>query len=316
MRGLLLECQQATLRTDLAQPTPAPDQALLKIRRAGICNTDLELIKGYMGFQGILGHEFVAEVIDGPQTLIGQRVVGEINVACGQCDLCQRGIPSQCRQRTTVGIDRHDGAFAEYMTLATRNLYVVPDSVSDDEAVFVEPLAAAFELLESVHISPHDRVILIGAGKLGILCAQVLKLTGADLSVVVRRPQPAALLKQWNIPTTMLDALPKQRAQIVVDCTGTAEGFEAALDLVEPRGTILLKSTYADLPKANLTRIVIDEVRVIGSRCGSFPAALRGLENNLVDVLPLIEARYPLDESVRALEHAAKPSTLKVLLDF
>lgn len=316
MRGLLLECQQATLRTDLAQPTPAPDQALLKIRRAGICNTDLELIKGYMGFQGILGHEFVAEVIDGPQTLIGQRVVGEINVACGQCDLCQRGIPSQCRQRTTVGIDRHDGAFAEYMTLATRNLYVVPDSVSDDEAVFVEPLAAAFELLESVHISPHDRVILIGAGKLGILCAQVLKLTGADLSVVVRRPQPAALLKQWNIPTTMLDALPKQRAQIVVDCTGTAEGFEAALDLVEPRGTILLKSTYADLPKANLTRIVIDEVRVIGSRCGSFPAALRGLENKLVDVLPLIEARYPLDESVRALEHAAKPGTLKVLLDF
>lgn len=316
MRGLLLEGQHATLRTDLAQPTPAPDQALLKIRRAGICNTDLELIKGYMGFQGILGHEFVAEVIDGPQTLIGQRVVGEINVACGQCDLCQRGIPSQCRQRTTVGIDRHDGAFAEYMTLATRNLYVVPDSVSDDEAVFVEPLAAAFELLESVHISPHDRVILIGAGKLGILCAQVLKLTGADLSVVVRRPQPATLLKQWNIPATTLDALPKQRAQIVVDCTGTAEGFEAALDLVEPRGTILLKSTYADLPKANLTRIVIDEVRVIGSRCGSFPAALRGLENKLVDVLPLIEARYPLSESVRALEHAAKPGTLKVLLDF
>jgi threonine dehydrogenase-like Zn-dependent dehydrogenase len=315
MRGLVFDGAQLTLRHDLPQPVPTGDQVLLKVRRAGICNTDLELVKGYMGFRGILGHEFVAEVVEGPSEWVGRRVVGEINVACGQCDLCLRGMPTQCRNRTTVGIDRHDGAFADYMALTVRNLHAIPDSVSDDAAVFVEPLAAAFQLLESQHISPHDHVVLIGAGKLGLLCAQVLKLSGADVSVVVRRERPTALLAGWGIRAVVLDELPKHRAQVVVDATGTSEGFSSALDLLEPRGTLLLKSTYAGIPQADLTRVVVDEIRVVGSRCGPFPSAIRALERQLVDVAPLIAARYPLDNALDAMQHAAQPAMLKVLLD-
>lgn len=315
MRGLVFDGTQLTLRRDLDQPIPAGDQALLKVRRAGVCNTDLEIVKGYMGFRGILGHEFVAEVVAGAPEWVGRRVVGEINVACGQCDLCMRGMPTQCRNRSTVGIDRHDGGFADYLALATRNLHPIPDSVSDDAAVFVEPLAAAFQLLESQHISPHDHVVLIGAGKLGMLCAQVLKLTGADVSVVVRRERPAAMLAGWGIRAVTLDELPKHRAQVVVDCTGAADGFSAALDLIEPRGTLILKSTYVGLPQANLTRVVVDEIRVIGSRCGPFASAIRALEHQLVDVESLIQARYTLDHALEAMTYAAQPSALKVLLD-
>lgn len=315
MRGLVFDGTQLTLRGDLDKPIPADDQALLKVRRAGICNTDLEIVKGYMGFRGVLGHEFVAEVVAGAPEWVGRRVVGEINVACGQCDLCLRGMPTQCRNRSTVGINRHDGGFADYLALATRNLHPIPESVSDDAAVFVEPVAAAFQLLESQHISPHDRVVLIGAGKLGMLCAQVLKLTGADVSVVVRRERPAAMLAGWGIRAVTLDELPKHRAQVVVDCTGSADGFSAALDLLEPRGTLILKSTYAGLPQANLTRVVVDEIRVIGSRCGPFPSAIRALEHQLVDVESLIETRYKLDDALEAMAYAAQPAVLKVLLD-
>lgn len=315
MLGLSFDGTQLTLRRDLDQPVPTGDQALLKVRRAGICNTDLEIVKGYMGFRGILGHEFVAEVIAGAPEWIGQRVVGEINVACGHCDLCLRGMLTQCRNRSTVGIDRYDGGFAEYLALTTRNLHRIPDSVSDDAAVFVEPLAAAFQLLESQHISPHDRVVLIGAGKLGMLCAQVLKLTGADVSVVVRRERPAALLAGWGIRAVTLDELPRHRAQVVVDCTGSAEGFSAALDLLEPRGTLILKSTYAALPQVDLTRVVVDEIRVVGSRCGPFPSAIRALEHQLVDVESLIDAHYPLDNALEAMAYAGQPAVLKVLLD-
>ena len=197
MRALIYE-RQLRIVDDAPAPLPRGDQVLLKIRKAGICNTDLELVAGYMNFSGILGHEFVSEVIAGEFT--GRRVVGEINVADGTCDLCQRGIPSQCRNRTTVGIAGHPGAFAEYLALTSRNLYIVPDDVSDDAAVFVEPLAAALQVIEAVPISPRDRVVVIGAGKLGLLVAQVLKLTGADLVVVVRREKPAQLLKKWGIP--------------------------------------------------------------------------------------------------------------------
>lgn len=314
MRALVWDGQ---LRLDTALPVPQPNDAesLLKVRRAGICNTDLELIAGYMGFSGILGHEFVGEVVQGTDWWMGRRVVGEINVACGVCDFCRRGIPSQCRSRITVGIDRHPGAFADYLALATANLHIIPDSVDDDAAVFVEPLAAALQVIESTHVSPRDRVVVIGAGKLGMLVAQVLKLTGCNLAVIVRREKQARLLAKWGITAVERAELPPHRAQVVVDCTGTAAGFAEALQLVEPRGTIVLKSTYRGMPQADLTRVAVDELRVIGSRCGPFDAALRLLAAGLVDVEPLVEARYPLDEGAQAVRHAAEPGVLKVLLD-
>jgi threonine dehydrogenase-like Zn-dependent dehydrogenase len=298
------------------QPTIENDQSLLKIRRAGICNTDLELIAGMYGFTGILGHEFVAEVVQGPLELVGKRVVGEINVSCMRCDLCHKGIPSQCRNRTTVGIVRHPGAFADFLALATRNLHVVPHEVSDDEAVFTEPLAAALQITEAVPISPRDRVAVLGLGKLGMLAAQVLKLTGADVVAVVRRKKQARLLESWHIAAVELNDLEPQRAQVVVDCTGQAGGFEAALSLVESRGTIVLKSTYHGLPQADLTQIAVREIRVVGSRCGPFDAALRLLRTGLVDVGSLIEARYNLDDALSAMEHAGMTGMLKVLLEF
>lgn len=315
MRALIYDGQ---LRLDESVPIPQPqgNETLLKIRRAGICNTDLELIAGLYGFSGILGHEFVAEVQQGTDDWLGKRVVGEINVACGHCDFCEKGIPSQCRNRTTVGIMRHPGAFADYLQLTWRNLHMVPDAVSDDAAVFVEPLAAALQMFEAVHITPRDRVVLLGAGKLGMLCAQVVRLIGADVVAVVRREKQAKLLEKWGIAHAERADLPSARAQIVIDCTGQAEGFADALDLVEPRGTIILKSTYHGLPQANLTQVAVREIRVIGSRCGPFAAALRLLNAGLVDVESLIDARYPFSEAVRAVEHAGQKGVLKVLLDF
>jgi len=300
--------------TDVPQPEITSDEALLKVRLAGICNTDLEITKGYMGFSGILGHEFVAEVIDGDDDLIGKRVVGEINVACGNCDYCDRDIPSHCRNRTTVGIDRHNGAFAEYLGLATRNLHIVPDTVTDEQAVFTEPLAAACEILEQVDITSADRVILIGAGKLGMLCAQVIKHTGADLSVIVRHDKQATMLGKWNIHAVRRDELADNHATVVVDCTGNEDGFADALDLVQPRGSIVLKSTYAGLPKADLTRIAVDEITLVGSRCGPFSTALAYLDEGIIDVELMIEETFALESAIDAMSYADQRGMLKVLL--
>lgn len=304
-----------SLETALPLPQPEEGEALLKIRRAGICNTDLELIQGMYDFSGILGHEFVAEVVQGPDALVGRRVVGEININCEACDFCRSGIPSQCRNRKAIGIHGHSGAFADYLTLPVGNLYPVPDDITDEAAVFVEPLAAAAQILDSVHISSHDRVIVIGVGKLGMLAAQVIKLTGADVIGVVRREKQAKLLHQWGIPTARFDELESQQANIIVDCTGQADGFADALNLVRSRGTIILKSTYRGLPSVDLTQVAAREIRVIGSRCGPFGSALRLLQARLVDVKPLIEAQYPFDQALTAIEHAKQPGALKILLN-
>lgn len=290
-------------------------QALIRVTRAGICNTDLEIFQGYMGFRGIPGHEFVGIVEAGPAEWVGKRVVGEINVADGTCDMCRAGVPSQCRGRTTVGIDRHDGAFAEYLALTVDNLHEVPDTVTDDEAVFVEPLAAGVNALECVTVGPGDKVILIGAGKLGLLTAQVFKNAGCNLTVITRRAGPQQLLDQWGIAHASLDDLPRNMADIIVDCTGNADGFAAAIALVRPRGTVILKSTYTEMPKADLTRVVIDEIRVVGSRCGPFDKALNLLDSRAVEVEPMISARYPLAQAEDAFRHAAQPGMLKMLLD-
>ena len=315
MRALVFD-GQLHLETAHSVPQSKDGDTLLKIRRAGICNTDLELVAGMYGFSGILGHEFVADVTQGHPDWVGKRVVGEISVVCGKCDFCLRGIPSQCRNRTTIGIRRYPGAFADYLPLPQRNLHIVPDKVSDDEAVFVEPLAAALQVTEAVHISPRDRVIVVGVGKLGMLVAQVLKLTGADVIGVVRREKQARLLDQWGIASAELSDLPEQSAQVVVDVTGLAQGFADALNLVESRGTIILKSTYNGFPQVDMTQVAVREIKVVGSRCGPFDAALRLLERGLIDVTSLIEDRYAFDDAVEAMATAAQPGKLKVLLDF
>ncbi len=315
MRALVFD-GQLHLETSLPLPQAQDGDTLLKIRRSGICNTDLELVAGMYGFSGILGHEFVADVIQGQPDLIGKRVVGEISVVCGKCDFCQRGIPSQCRNRATVGIRRYPGAFADYLSLPPRNLHIVPNKISDDEAVFVEPLAAALQVTEAVHISPRDRVVVVGVGKLGMLVAQVLKLTGADVIGVVRREKQAQLLNKWGIASADLNEIPEQSAQVVVDVTGLAQGFADALNLVESRGTIILKSTYNGFPQVDMTQVAVREIKVIGSRCGPFDAALRLLDRGLIDVISLIEDRYSFDHAVEAMETAAQPGKLKVLLDF
>lgn len=315
MQALVFE-HQLQLDSDYPMPALRSGQALLKLRKAGICNTDIEITRGYMGFRGIPGHEFVADVVAGDPAWIGKRVVGEINVACGSCDLCTEGATSQCRNRTTVGIDRHDGAFAEYMALTTNNLYEVPANVSDDAAVFVEPLAAAFQVTDMLPIGKGHDVIVIGAGKLGLLVAQALNLTGANVRVITRREKQSRLVAMWGMEPVSRADLPAKRAHYVVDCTGTSDGFTDAIELVRPRGTIVLKSTYVGLPQADLTRVVVDEIKVIGNRCGPFDQALDALQNRRVDVESLIEAQYPITQALEAFQKAQERGALKYLISF
>lgn len=297
------------------RPTPAADEALIRLRKGGICNTDLELVAGYRDFSGLLGHEFVGDVIAGPAEWHGQRVVGSINVGCGRCDMCRAGIVEHCRDRRVLGIQDYDGAFADVFRMVTRNLHRVPDVLSDEQAVFTEPLAAACQITEMVHVHPGERVVLIGAGKLGMLAAQVLKLTGTDVTVIVRHERQATMLAKWDIRAASRVEVANGQADIVVDCTGNATGFDESLQLVRPRGVVVLKSTYTGVPQADLTRVAVDEIRVVGSRCGPFPAALRLLEAGVIDVASLIEARYTLSRACEAFEHAAQKGVFKVLLE-
>ncbi|HIC88461.1 MAG TPA: alcohol dehydrogenase [Anaerolineae bacterium] len=322
MRALFLDADgHVQLRNDYPVPqSPSGDalEALIRVRVASICNTDLELIRGYKGgFQGVLGHEFVGEVVAAPDPdLLAQRVVGEINVSCGRCETCLAGRPRHCPHRTVLGILGRDGAFADYLTLPVANLLSVPDDVPDRQAVFTEPLAAALEILEQVHIRPTDRVVVLGDGKLGLLVAQVLALTTGDLTVIGKHHRKLAILEQRGIRTQL--AREREpfggKADVVIECTGSPSGFVAALDIVRPMGTLVLKSTYADRITFDLSRLVADEVTVIGSRCGPFRPALRLLAEGRVDVEALIDAEYALDDGLAALEHAAGPGTLKVLL--
>lgn len=317
MRALVID-RGLRLETNYPTPTPPPGEALIRVRRAGVCNTDLELMRGYMNFHGVPGHEFVGvvEAADGREDLIGRRVAGEINAACGACETCRANRPTHCPQRTTLGIDRRDGAFAEYLTLPFENVHPLPDAISDDAAVFVEPLAAACEITDQVRIRPTDRVALIGDGKLGLLGAQVLALTGCELIAVGRHADKLAILERRGISTTTeIDQLATASFDILVEATGTPDGFAAARRLVRPRGVIVLKSTYAGqaIP-VNLTTLVVDEVTLIGSRCGPFEPAIRLLANKQIDVESLIHARYPLAEGVKAFEHAARKGALKVIV--
>jgi threonine dehydrogenase-like Zn-dependent dehydrogenase len=304
------------LKLDPSYPTPKADDrvAVVRVRLAGICSTDLQIFKGYMGFRGVPGHEFVGEVADGPSELIGKRLVGEINFACGRCELCNQGLGRHCCQRKVMGILGADGCFAEHVAVPVNNIHVVPDTLTDEEAVFTEPLAAAFEILEQIEISFTDDVLILGDGKLGLLCAQVLRLASARVSLLGRHQNKLGLAKRLGIATGMLSDLKPRSVDVVVEATGSATGLEMALAAVRPRGTVVLKSTLAEEHKLSLASLVINEVTVVGSRCGLFPPALEALARKSVTVTPLVERVYPLAEGVDAVAHAARTGVLKVLL--
>lgn len=315
MKALLYDGE---VRLDTKHPVPErkPFEVLIRVLKAGICRTDLEIIKGYLDFKGILGHEFVGVVQECTDpNLTGKRVVGEINISCGKCIYCLQGMRTHCRNRSALGIEHRNGAFAEYVSLPIENLHPVPNAVSDDAAIFVEPLAAALQILDQVPIRPRDSVIILGDGRLGLLCAQVIIRTGAQVLAVGKHPEKLEILKKRGIRTCTPDELSREKADIVVECTGAPSGLRTAFELVHPRGTIVLKSTYAEQPTLDLSPVVINEITVVGSRCGHFPPAIRLLEQGAVDTASLISKRFPLDEGVEALKAAEESDVLKVVLD-
>lgn len=316
MKALRFENNELKLaEVDLARRA---DEALVRVTKAGICNTDIEIVRGYAGFNGTLGHEFVGVVEDSPdKSQVGRRVVGEINAGCGRCELCRKNDPRHCLNRTVLGIHSRDGAFAEYLSLPPQNLLVVPDGVSDRQAVFTEPLAAACEILDQVEINRSHRVAVIGDGKLGQLIARVLATTGCDLILIGKHANKLELARQAGIKTTELGVLeiePASRFDFVVEASGSANGLRLALELVRPRGAIILKSTFHGAVELNTSRIVVDEISVIGSRCGRFEQALKLLESGKVNVEPLIANEFKLTEGVKAMAEAQRPGVLKVLL--
>jgi threonine dehydrogenase-like Zn-dependent dehydrogenase len=300
---------------DAPDPTPCDESVLVRVALAGVCNTDLEIVKGYMGFSGVLGHEFVGRVEVGPPEWRGQRVVGEINFACQSCPICAQGLQRHCPSRQVMGIAGADGAFAELVRVPVSNLHPVPDSVPDELAVFTEPLAAAFEILEQVHVEPGRECVVLGDGKLGLLAAQVLQLAGARVLAVGKHPEKLAILAKREIETVLLGDWNGGLASLVVEATGSAEGFERAVAATRPRGTLVLKSTVADREGVDLAPLVIDEIHVVGSRCGPFPPALRALETGAVDVRSLLSERIPLARGLEALERSTHPLALKILLE-
>jgi len=302
--------------TDYPIPEIKPGWAKIKVRLAGICKTDMEIIKGYMGFKGVLGHEFVGIVDDCDHAdWAGQRVVGEINAACGRCDWCARGLGRHCPNRTTLGIDHLDGCMAEYCLLPVANLFPVPPDISDERAVLVEPLSAACEILEQLPLTGTEKVIILGDGRLGILCAWVLATVAPDVTIVGRHPEKLALARWRGIQTSLKGEGITSGADIVVEATGSGQGLTTAMSLCRPRGTIVLKSTVAIQEDINLAPIVIHELTVLGSRCGKFSDGLN-IMSNFPD-MPLerlVSGRYPLEKAAAAFTLARGENALKVLL--
>ena len=315
MRALVFD-QSLSFQPRHREPVEADGDTLLRVRQAGICSTDLEITKGYMGYKGVLGHEFVGEVVSSPdKDVVGQRVAGEINCVCGRCDMCLSGLSSHCRARTVLGILNHDGAFAEFVRLPAMNLHALPKAVDDDQAVFIEPLAAAFQVLKQIKLDGRKWVTVLGDGRLGLLVAQVLRNAGCPVRVIGKHADKLALCEKWQIRSRPLaDIVPRHDQDVVVDCTGSASGFELAMQIVRPRGTIVLKSTFAAGKPLNLAPLVIDEINVVGSRCGPFREAIRALAEKQIDVASLIARRMKIEQGVEAMELAGRPGVLKVIL--
>lgn len=317
MSAVWLQDRELRLRRDAPLPAPPSGEALVRVRYAGVCGTDLELAKGYYPYAGIPGHEFVGrvEAAAGAGAWIGRRVVGEINAACHACEACGAGRAKHCENRSVLGIIARHGAFAEYLALPVENLHEVLPGVPDEAAVFVEPLAAALEVQQQVRIGRGERVAVIGDGRLAQLVAQTLSLTGCDLTVVGRHGGKLARLNALGIRTAAAADLPERRLDVAVECTGDPSGFALARRALRPRGTLVLKSTYAGELRLNASSLVVDEITLVGSRCGPFGLALEMLAEGRIDLAGLVHARYPLRDALAAFEHAARPGVLKVLLD-
>lgn len=309
MRGVYCDGSSARLRDDLPGPRVLPGEVELAVRMAGICDTDVELARGYMGFHGILGHEFVGITAD------GRRMTAEINNACHACPTCLAGMPRHCPTRTVLGILNHDGAMAERVAVPERNLHPIPDAIADEEAVFIEPLAAAYRIIEQVEFRPGMSATVVGDGKLGLLATWVLRLTGAAVTLVGKHPDKLHLAGEDVQTVPLADAARLSRSQdLVVDCTGSPTGLPTALGLVRPCGTVVLKTTVAGNHDLSLAPIVIDEVRVVGSRCGPFPPAIAALAERRIDVRPLIQAEFPLARADAAIAAASAPGARKILI--
>ncbi len=297
------------------EPSPAEGEALIAVRLAGICSTDLEIVKGYGQYSGIVGHEFVGIVAAGSKALANQRVVGEINCVCGRCDMCSSGLSNHCRRRTVLGIRGRPGAMAEFTCLPERNCIEVPDSVTDEEAVFAEPLAAAIQVARQVKLEPKMNVAVLGTGRLGLLVAQVLAQAGCRLTAVGKNPVTLALLDRRRIRNAAVtDITQWHDFDVVIECTGSPQGLPLALRLVRPRGTIVMKTTCAEHASADLTDLVVNEVSLVGSRCGPMREALSMLAQKKIDVTGMITQRLPLADGPAAFELAMSPSHIKVLL--
>ncbi|MCK5876083.1 MAG: alcohol dehydrogenase catalytic domain-containing protein [Candidatus Marithrix sp.] len=315
MQAIWLQNNQLSYKTDIPVPIPNTDEALVKVLLAGICATDLHLINGYYPYAGILGHEFVGEIVQAKNApeRVGERVVGEINLTCGKCANCLRNQATHCEQRKVLGIINHHGAFAEYLCLPLTNLIPVPASISNEKAVFTEPLAAALQIQQQVAIHPNHKVLIIGAGRLGQLIAQTLLLTGCDLQVVARYEKQQQLLDDHKINWIVEQNFEKNSFDIVIEATGSAIGLNLAIQAVRSRGIIVLKSTYRDMA-TDFSSIVVNEITLVGSRCGPFTPALRLLKNELIDPIPLIANKFSLSQALQAFEYMRQPGILKVLL--
>jgi len=307
-----------SIQVDRDFPTPPPQagEALVRVTRAGICDTDIQITRGYMNFTGVMGHELVGVVEKASQRRwVGKRVTSEINCSCGKCELCQGGLSRHCPTRSVIGIQDHDGAFAEYVVVPERNLHELPDAVSEDEGVFVEPLAAALQITNQARIEARSKALVLGDGKLGNLVAQVLNTTGCELMSVGKHPERLAILEKLGIRAELLEQVrPRRQWDIVVDCTGSARGLADAMRFVRPRGTIVMKTTVAESGPVNLAPLVVDEITLLGSRCGPFPAAIEMLASHKVEVIPLIDEIYRLADAETALARAGSGEVMKVLL--
>ncbi len=314
MLAVHLERRGVSLRR-VPQPRLRPGFARIRLLYAGICNTDIELLRGYYGFQGTPGHEFVGQVVAGSARLLGRRVVGEINLNCGRCAWCRGGLPRHCPRRTVLGIIRHPGAFAEFLTLPERNLHLAPDSIPLRHAVFVEPLAAACEILDQVAIPPRAAVAVLGDGKLGLLAAQVLQARGARVHLFGRHRHKLRIAEKAGVVGELRGAaLPAAAYDYTVDATGSPEGLPAAVAMTRPQGTVILKSTVHGRVRIDAAPVIVNEITLVGSRCGRFEPALELLASGRVQVGDMISAVFPLEQAPAAFRRAQQKGILKVLL--
>lgn len=318
MKAIVFD-NELKLDNNYTKPIPQKGEALIRVKLAGICNTDYEITKGYMGYVGVLGHEFVGvveEVNGDDQSWIGKRVVAEISWGCDDpnCEWCAKKNYRHCPNRHTIGIWKKDGCMAEYITLPTNILFEVPENVTDEQAVFVEPLAAACEITEQLHIEPMSKVLVLGDGKLGLTTALTLNAMNLDVTLVGKHQNKLDIAKAQGVKTELLNTFTPRKFDVVVEATGSASGFEMSMSLTKPRGVLVLKSTVATGKELNLAPIVIDEITVLGSRCGQFPPALRLLEQNKIDFTPFISKTYTIDEALEAFEANKLKDTLKVLI--